>query len=328
MVSNIKGLLITVVFAYTANCFCDGELDKLKAETSKVNASLSISKSTGTIKEHEYIKYTFVIDTMTKKYRLAYKTFAKEKAIYNQQLLSDYKSGYGMLEPYPYWYSQGFINCFFSSQNPKEENCIATVEGVPVPLKTEGGNVAYDIVFKCTNCCIIIRTAAIAGKDELYIKIITKSFITASSDKQIVGIELWGYPFGFNEPFDRLVIGDGSEFNNEGKINKLFPVDLSRPGWLLMTDKIAEKKNMPGMLGIIYEKTKLQNIKLEHKMNYAVLLDFRSLISSGESIEQNFILYSFGKVTQDEARKKLSEDEANSATMLKEAFRELPEPTF
>lgn len=295
----------------------DDVMEKLKESANNVKAALTFKEDRTKNKDNsEYLKYTFDINTQTMQYSMQYKTFPGEDAKNNPAKLNDCSSGYGMNLPYPNWYTGGFINV--SLMMPANGCNMSLIAGGPTILETSGKRVAYDITFKNASGCIVVRTVALAGKDELYIGVFGKTLVNSAGTMEST---LSGYPLGFTAPHDRVVYGDNLEIKNGDARTRLNAVS-----WLLLSDKLKEKNNGGGLLGIIYDKNTMQGASVEIKDNYRVNVAFESPFNATEISKQYFIIFTFKKTTVPEAEKLLLEKNGVSVKAFENAFNGLPEP--
>ncbi|MHB9137800.1 MAG: hypothetical protein ACYC4Q_00180, partial [Victivallaceae bacterium] len=158
-------LILAVTLSAVSSVKGDDALDKLKALADTVTATLNLKESKYKTRENiEYLQYDFDINTQTSQYSLRYKTFAGEDAKNNPAKLNQWSSGYGMTAPYQNWFVDGFVDVALIAA---DRGCYTmNIAGVPTVLEKSGKRVAYDITFKNAVGCVVIRTVALAGKDE------------------------------------------------------------------------------------------------------------------------------------------------------------------
>lgn len=272
----------------------DEKLEDLKAKANTQTAQLNIEKTTefSNKAEMDYLKYDFLIDTATVNYKMIYRTFIGEEAIKNPELLSDWSSGYGMVEPDRNWYDQGFIEAYVPGiAHSNIKNCAGKVR----TLQTEGERVGYDLIFEMEGTTIVVRTVALAGRDEL--------FVSVKASYSIDGLftRFLGYPMGFTEPFDRWVHTATTDIPNAGEENKDVLLDVATDHWALLTDHLFTE-GAPGQLGIFWIGDIIDQIKVTHSGNYGIKLSF---LSKEDDLEQRFMICRFDTMTWQEAREKM-----------------------
>ncbi|MHB9139977.1 MAG: hypothetical protein ACYC4Q_11300, partial [Victivallaceae bacterium] len=194
------------------------------------------------------------------------------------------------------------------------------IAGVPTVLEKSGKRVAYDITFKNAVGCVVIRTVALAGKDELYIGVFGKHSSDAGGTLEST---LRGYPQGYTAPRNRVAYGDNLEIKNGDA-----KTELSLAPWLLLSDKLKEKMNEGGMLGVVYDKKTISHAKVNIKDNYRIDTSLLTPFNANEVSKQYCMIFTFGKVTVADAKKLLSEKAGAADKAFEDAFSGLPEPAL
>jgi hypothetical protein len=319
---SFKGMsLLVLVSALSAatSVKSDDALDKLKVAANTVVATLAFKESHAKTRDGaEFLKYTFDINTQTKQYSLQYKTFAGADAKDNPAMLNDWSSGYGMMLPYTYWYHNGFVSVVLKTA---DSGCHSfNIAGVPTILEKSGKRIAYDITFKNASGCMVVRTVALAGKDELYIGVFGKSLSDAAGT---IESTLGGYPFGFDAPMNRIVYSENLEIKNGDA-----ETELKTAPWLLLSDKLKEDKNEGGMLGLIYDKKTVSKATVDIKNNYCVYIFLATPFKASEVSKQYCMIFTFGKTIVAGAKKLLSEKSGVADKAFEDAFSGLPEPAM
>lgn len=316
---KISSLVLAVALSTMQSAKSDDTLDKLKASADTATTTLTFKE--GNCKNFEktdYLLYNFGIDTQTIQYSLQYKTFAGADAKNNPAKLNDWSSGYGMVAPYDYWYSNGLLEVGLVSA---DRGCyITNTAGVPTILEKSGKRIAYDITFKNVNGCVVIRTVALAGKDELYLGVFGK---TASDAAGTLTSVLTGYPLGSAMPRDRVVYGENFEIKNGDA-----KAELKTTRWLLLSDKKKENKNDGGMLGVIYDKKTITQASVEIKDNYRISTSLVTTFNANEVSKQYCMIFTFAKITVEDAKKLLLEKAGVADNAFEDAFSGLPDPAM
>ncbi|MDO9543364.1 MAG: hypothetical protein Q7J98_13740 [Kiritimatiellia bacterium] len=313
-----RGILcVTALIFSSAPLFSlDAEFEKLKSAASIPAASLSVRTVTNRAVYAVYEQTFFEIDTGARKYKLRYTSFLGAYAFLNPKYLNDGCSGYGMLSPFPNWYQNGFIGVALDGAGGPN---ISTIQAKVRILADKGPCVAYDLVFTGENGTIVVRTAALAGREELFVSVF--GWLEQGSIK---GITTWfyGFPLGFKGPFDRWVHADGQDIRNAGKERKAFPLAGQGKSWLLLADHQADSDGKEGgLLGLIFDKSAISRAEAVHCSNYGITITFVG--DAGK--EQRFIVYTFDAMKWETARARIAQ-ENNSVELLDQVFRDLPHP--
>jgi len=314
--SGLTALLASVLVGQSHAV--DAELERLKQAASEARATLVVRQSVLQKAGREADQTEFLIDTGTRKYRMRYKTFRGAEAKHNQKDLNDWQAGYGMTQPYVFWYHNGFINPHMNA--PGFGFWPASLEGKVRVLATAGSRIAYDIVFSGDDAGLAIRTVALAGCDELFV-----SVLGAVGDRENVSLttNFHAVPIGWGKPHEQWLHADGVDVKNEGG-KKWTDLDLAKAPWILMTDHAKNPEGMaPGQLGLVYSPVGLKEARVLRKYVYSMLPCF---VSSAPNLEQRFRVYTFGPMTWQAARARLAEADGEAA-LFKEAFDGLP-PAF
>ena len=309
-------LVVTLVAHLHA---ADTELEKLRAAANEPRAALEVEQTVYRKRGRDVVETSFLIDTGARRYRLRYKTFRGEAARHNPKDLNDWASGYGMVEPHTFWYANGML-IDVRLAGGKDRVHIMGLQGVVRPLATEGSRVAFDLVFSGDRGSVVVRTVALAGREELFISV---SGTLASEETGVLTTTFCAYPHGFKAPLDRWVHTDGRDLPNAGKERKTFPLDLKAATWLLLCDhgKDPEGRQM-GLLGLAYDRAALTAATVEHARNYSI----RPTFTGHGTSEQRYIVYTFGSMTWQAARRRLSQV-TDATALLKQAFDDIPDPS-
>lgn len=261
----------------------DSQLERLKAKASETSASLSVEESTETMSvggrgDMEIQRTTFSIDTGARFFKMSYRSFVEGNAAENPDLLNDGGSGYGMLEPDRNWYWQGFVSASFRGISGTD---IRKHQAKVRVLATEGERVGYDLVYEMEAGTIVIRTVALAGREELFISVF------GENGGEELAVEFRGYPLGFNGPFDRWAHSASADIQNQGKERIAVPLDVNTDHWVLLTDHNLADTVADGQLGLIWPPGTLESAQVIHSENYAMGLDASN---RGERPEQQYML--------------------------------------
>lgn len=282
-VKKIAVITVVALMAVVTRSVADSQLERLKAKASETSASLSVEESTETMSvggrgEMEIQRTTFSIDTGARFFKMSYRSFVEGNAIENPDLLSDGGSGYGMLEPDRNWYWQGFIAASFRGISGTD---IRKHQAKVRILATEGERVGYDLVFEMEAGTIVIRTVALAGREELFVSVF------GENGGEELAVEFRGYPLGFNGPFDRWAHSASADIQNQGKERIAVPLDVNTDHWVLLTDHNLADTVADGQLGLIWPPGTLESAQVIHSENYAMGLDASN---RGERPEQQYML--------------------------------------
>lgn len=296
----------------------DADLERLKVAANASRAVLDVEQTVYRKRGRDVLETRFLIDTSARRYRLHYKTFRGEAARHNPKALNDWASGYGMIQPHTFWYANGML-IDVRLAGGKDSVHAMGLQGKVRPLAVEGPRVAFDLIFPADAGTVVVRTVALAGREELFISV---SGTLASEEPAILTTTFCGYPHGFKTPLDRWVHTAGREIPNAGKERKTFPLDLEAAPWLLLCDhgKDLEGRQM-GLLGLGYDRAALTAAKVEHARNYSI----RPTFTGPGTSEQRYIVYTFGPMAWQEARTQLSQT-TDAAALLQQAFDGLPTP--
>jgi hypothetical protein len=312
---NGKVFMVFSLLATMANgAYAETELERLKREAAKAIATLQVTTKQEIKAEMPYDQTYIKIDTGVKKYTMRYKTFHGEKAKENPSKLSDWCSGYGMVQPTSTWYSNGFIWANLKSTSGSIN--IGNNQGKIKVLKDKGSVVGYDICFDNEFGNIVVRTIAIAGKKPLFIAVYGK---LKSTETATLATYFNGYPGGFKAPHNRCVFGEKLKVENSGKEKKSTTVEKESTPWLLLDDL-----GKPDCLGIIFNKETVGDIKVEHRSNYAVRSHFTK--EGSGILKQGFIVYEFIDTRSKVAISSLKKDASHMKVLFKKAFTGLPHP--
>ncbi len=291
----------------------DETLEQLKRAASSVSATLNVEEAGKTLNkdnalEMEYLEYIFTIDTGTRFYKLIYRTFPDENAAENPDLLTDGGSGYGMLEPNKNWYWQGFITAFFKGVAGSD---IRRHQGRVRILETDGNRIGFDLVYEMPGGIIVIRTTALAGRDELFVSVM------GSGAGGELEVSFRGYPLGFDGPFDRWIHTASEDIRNRGTENAAFPLEGAADPWVLLTDH-GLAGSSSGQLGLAWAKEAVKHITVTHSGNYGIDLTF---IGEDDAQEQRFVVVNFvDEMTWQEARERMSELSQAAPTLMERAL--------
>ena len=296
----------------------DAELEALKAAANESMAVLEVEQTVYRKRGRDVVETRLLIDTGARRYRLRYKTFRGEAARHNPRDLNDWASGYGMIDPHTFWYANGML-IDVRLAGRKESVQVMGLQGKVRPLTTAGSRVVFDLVFSSDAGCVVVRTVALAGREELFISV---SGALASAEPASLTTTFCGYPHGFEAPLDRWVHTDGRDLPNAGKDRKTFPLDLEAAPWLLLCDhgKGLEGRQM-GLLGLGYDRAELTAATIEHARNYSIRPTFIGPCTS----EQRYVAYTFGPMTWQEARRRLSHA-GDAGALFRQAFDGLQSP--
>lgn len=290
----------------------DTELEKLKAAANESRATLAVRTELLGVNGYAYERTEFRIDTGRRAYALQYKSFLGPHAELNPKSLNDWCSGYGMLEPHPYWYHGGFLSAAVVGA---ASVCTDGIQGQVRPLATAGVRVGYDLVFAGGAGLVVIRTLAMAGRDELFVSV---SGQLKSGENATLTSTFRGYPLGMKGPFDRWVHGDGQDIQNSGATRTTTPLKLGGAPWLLLADhKLDPEGQQAGLLGLIYDRKAVSSANMTTD-NYSITVSFEGPATA----EQRFIVYTLGPLTWEAACKKLA-DVKDAAELLDQAFQNL-----
>ena len=313
-------VLLAICAAFPARCV-DNELDRMKAAANQATALLQTHASIQKVGDRDSICQEFNIDTGTTTFKLQYHTFPGDGAVDNRRLLTDGCSGYGMLEPNPFWYSNGFLGAWISLP-PAGRSCSDKAARVVI-LERAGQRVGYDLVYEWPDAIIVVRTVALAGRDELYAAVYSKA-LDGKTPFSMLSAFL-GYPLGFARPLDRCVHVDGAELKNGGEDKQpIERFDLTKPPWLLLTDhRLNADGKQAGQLGIVFDKTGMAKVEVQHQNNYGISTRFSS---TDTQREQRFIVCNFTPMPIKQAEQALTDLAAHSKSLLSRAFDGLPDP--
>lgn len=310
----ILTISVATLAFHLAAAGADSELEKLKKAASWSKATLEVKDGKGTQNGRHYNQTLFVIDTEAQQYKLSYKSFPGEEAADNPKELNDGASGYGMTEPNANWYQNGMVDVSAGGCS------INRVEGKAKVLQKEGALVAYDLTFDLAGDVVVIRTVALAGREELFLS------IHASPGASKFTSTFRGYPCGFKGPFDRWVHLDGSEIGSgdEGGSAASIPLNLEKAPWILLTDhQLNSTGNAAGQLGIVFRKTAVAKASVSLRGNYAITTSF---MAKDGGNEMQFILCNFSGMSWQEAIHALAALAKQGESLLDEAFKRLPAP--
>jgi len=297
------------------------ELERLKQAASFPLARLELRENLDRKEHRIYRRYLFDISTGVRNIGTTYKTYMGDEAPLNPIFLNDWGSGYGILNPRPFWYASGFID--ITLKNSGGSCAIMPIQGQPFLLKQQGNNVAYDLQFTLSNGQVIIRTAALVGREELFISVYGTT--DSSGQEARLQVSFRAYPLGFTGPFDRWVHTCKTDFPNDGKKKKTLPVDLETESWALLTDHTLNKNGKSsGQLGLIWNRGGVDSVRITHSGNYAILSEVEG--RTGTSGMQ-FIVCDFDAMTWQDARKKLKILSQEAGSLFSQAFSDLPLPT-
>jgi hypothetical protein len=292
----------------------DAELERLKAAANEVHASLALRQSAQKQADKDFQNSEFLLDTAVMKYRLRYKTFPGAEAAQNPKLLNDWGSGYGMLAPHEFWYHNGFLDAALVDNKAGSVYMFA-LSGVVRELAAKGQRVGYDLVFSNAQGSVVVRTVALAGREELFVSVCGRLNAGAAG---VLSVTFRGYPLGFSGPFDRWLHGDGQDIQNAGSERKTAALKLDVAPWLLLADhKLDPEGKRAGLLGLIYDRKALTSASLTTS-NYSLDVRFEG---PGDQ-EQRFIVYTFGPKTWQAARQHLAEVK-DAGELLDRAFKGL-----
>ncbi|MBI4024337.1 MAG: hypothetical protein HY360_05105 [Verrucomicrobia bacterium] len=295
----------------------DKELDELKERANQTRTTLKFDEKVvqDSARNRDYTQKTFDIDTESARFRLQYKSFLGEAAADNPKELNDGSSGYGLVEPSKCWYWQGAIN---ASLRSSKELSIATTEGQARILQQSGPRAAYDLVFDLGGPRIVIRTAALAGRSEL--------FFSVHGDPDMP-LKVWwrGYPCGYDEPRDRCVHVEGAEIRaDSAKTDHTVPLELEKAPWLLLTDhRMNSSGNQAHQLGLVFKKAGIEKAQVVHRSNYAIEPEF--LAESGQT-ELRFMICDFEVMSIKAATDALAALARQADELMDNAFKGLPQP--
>jgi len=290
----------------------DAELARLKAAASETKATLAIKQTTPKLKEREYQNTEFILDTGAAKYRLNYKSFAGAGAKDNGAL-TDGCGGYGMLAPHTFWYWNGFLTVEVAGQGYLYTG---QTQGVVRPLATEGARVGYDLVFENDKGAAVVRTVALAGRDELFISV---SGRLKDGSKAALRTRFLGYPHGYSLPFDRWVHAARQDVQGIAGKETTAPLKLDDASWVLLADhKLDPDGKKAGLLGLVYDRKAITGATASTN-NYSIKVNF----NGPDAAEQRFLVYTFGPMKWEAARDKLA-GVKDAAELLDKAFEGLP----
>ncbi|MFA6175094.1 MAG: hypothetical protein WC765_00780 [Phycisphaerae bacterium] len=292
----------------------DVKPDQLKQKAGEPIATLDIENQSGVIGAGEYAgrKYDisyFRINTGTKDYLLQYRSLPADQATENSKVLNDSGSGYGMLKPDPNWYKSGFITASIEKMSGSDIGCH---QGEVRVLKTGGKRVGYDLVFELEQCSIVVRTVAMAGRDELFISVKVTNYNTEAN--LVTGFK--GFPMGFGGEFDRWVHTASKEISHSGPIGKTTSLDINEDHWALLTDHNLANGG-PGQLGLFWAPEKVEKATVIHSGNYAILLNYQ-----GRDInpEHRFMVCHFDGMSWQGACKRMVELAEEAPSLIKQAL--------
>ncbi len=273
----------------------DNPLERLKAKASQASASLNVEESTETMSvdgrgDLEIQRTTFSIDTGARLFKMSYRSFVEGNATQNPDLLNDGGSGYGMLEPDRNWYWQGFISASFRGIPGTD---IRKRQAKVRILATEGERIGYDLVFEMEAGTIVIRTVALAGREELFVSVF------GENGGEELAVEFRGYPLGFDGPFDRWAHSTSADIQNQGEERIVVPLDVATDHWVLLTDHMLADTVADGQLGLVWSPGSLESAKVIHSGNYATGLDASN---RGIRPEQQYMLCHIVGMSWQEAR--------------------------
>ncbi len=291
----------------------DAELERLKVAASANRATLAVRTEYLGVNGYAFEHTEFQIDTGRRAYALQYKSFLGPQAALNPKSLNDWCSGYGMLKPHPYWYHGGFLSATVAGASSV---CMDGIQGQVRPLETAGPRVGYDLVFAAGTGLVIIRTVALAGRDELFVSVSGK---LNSGENATLTSAFRGYPLGMKGPFDRWVHGHGQDLQNSGPTRTTTPLKLDGAPWLLLADhKLDPDGRQSGLLGLIFDRKAVSGATLTTD-NYSITVS----VEGPATTEQRFIVYTLGPLTWEAACKKLA-DVKDATELLGQAFEGLP----
>jgi len=294
----------------------DAELERLKTAANQPRAVLGIEQTVHRKRGRDVLGTHFLIDTGARRYRLRYKTFRGEEARHNPKDLNDWASGYGMVEPHTFWYANGMLIDVRLAGGKASVNAMG-LQGKVRPLVTEGPRVAFDLVFSSDAGGVVVRTVALAGREELFMSV---SGTLKSEKPAVLTTTFCGYPHGFKTPLDRWVHVEGQDIPNAGKERKSCPLDLKVAPWLLLCDHGKDPKGQQiGSLGLGYDRAALTKVEVEHARNCSI----RPTFAGPGASEQRYLVYSFGPMTWQAARTLLSQT-TDADELLGQAFHGLP----
>ena len=292
----------------------DPELERLKAAASKARATLVVRQSTYRRRDRDVDQFEFRIDTGARQYAMRYKTFRGDDARLNAKELNDWSSGYGMVAPQQNWYHNGFVQVSLSGA---KATSIRFTQGQPRVLAATGPRVAYDLIFADEAGTVVVRTVALAGREELFLSVGGKP---APGEGGLLQTTFCGYPLGFKPPFDRWVHRDGQDIPNAGKERKQFMLDLQGAPWLLLADhRLDPEGSKQGLLGLVYDKSVLTQAAVLHNRNYAILPAF----TGPAGATQRYTVYTFGAMRWQDARARLLRV-SDAGDLFEAAFADLP----
>ncbi len=258
---------------------------------------------------------TIQINTGTMKYELVYKSLKGSRASMNGKLLNDGQCGFGMLKPYEYWYSNGFI---LPSIDPKDGGVLHDLVNTEADLKvleSSGARIAFDLVWKFNDAQIIIRTAALAGREELFVSVLASAGCPLRAGFLAYPL---GFAGGFNEgPRDRWIHVEGGDIQHP----KMATLDLGKAPWMLLTDHLLNPEGTGGQLGLIFDKSRIEKATVDLASNYGVKPVFEA---KGDSPEMRFILCTFGPMSWQQARDALASLAREADALMDRAFHGLP----
>jgi len=294
----------------------DNELEALKAAANQCSTALEVANE-GVVQEGKPYNVTrFKLDTKMVRYLLRYQSFLGANASENPRLLNDGASGYGMLQPHGYWYGNGFLDAALRTSQGllSASQC----EGGVKVLEESGQRAAFDLRFGQPGAGMVLRTAALAGRGELFVELRGKA-----EARFTLSATFHGYPLGFNAPFDRCVHTAAGETGNSGTNYVTTALDPSKSQWLLLTDhKLNADGKRSGQLGLVFRRAGVKSLRVTHGGNYVINVDF----VGGEDVGAlDFIVCDFDVMTIKGAEDKLAVLAKDSDGLFKRAFDGLPE---
>lgn len=310
---NWKQIVPACVLLAIASPLHAGDIkqDQLKMKTEESPATLEVENgstviSVGANAGRKYDVSHFRISTGTKDYVMQYRSFPANEAADNAGILNDSCSGYGMAKPDGNWYENGFITASVEGGGD-----ISNHRGNIRVLKTEGPRVGYDLAFELEQGSIVVRTVAMAGRDELFVAV--KS--TNASEAKLT-TSFRGYPMGFEGELNRWVHTAGNEIQHSGSAGKATSLDTSDDHWALLTDHNLATGG-PGQLGLIWAPENIDKARVVHSGNYAILVNYEG---RNTSPEQRFMVCHFDDMSWQDACKRIEELAKDAPSLIKQAL--------
>lgn len=317
----LAALTALAVFAARPSAAVEAGLQALKTAAARPCAALTTEAVRRAAGDRQCVVRTFTLDTGTTTLALQYQTFPGEGAADNRRLLNDGCSGYGMLLPNASWYTGGFLDAALTLAGGRR--ACGDREARVAVLARDGRRAGYDLVYDWPDATVVVRTMAIAGRDELFVAIYGRA--RAPGTAGTLSTAFQGYPIGFTGPFDRCVHAGSLEFRNAGAVGQpTASVDLARSSWLLLTDHLLNAKgDHSGQLGIVFDRNGLAKVDARHGNNYSIGIGCTSAPGQGA---QRFIVCNFDAMSVKAAEEALAGLAAHTQTLLAQAFDGLPDP--